>query len=87
MSVSSIALADLDDLLTVKDVGRLLRITRRTVYAMASDGRLPEPLRLGRSLYWSPTAIEEAVRAMPHGYRRKKKAPSEALAAPSAGAS
>ena len=73
MSASDVTLDELADLIDTNAVAKLLRCKRHTVYIMIGDGRLPEPLRLGRLMYWKPSDIEAAVRAMPHGYRRRKK--------------
>ena len=40
-------------LLTVKDVGRMLKVHVRSVWRMAATGNLPAPLRLGeKTLRW-----------------------------------
>ena len=40
------------ELLTVKEVARLLRLSTRQVWKLAGEKRLPEPVRLRRSVRW-----------------------------------
>ena len=52
------ATATLPPFVRPRDLADFLGLTRRTIYAMIYDGRLPAPLRLGgRSLRWSREAI------------------------------
>ena len=46
------------ELLNVKDLARLLRMSVRTVWRLRSAGRLPKPVRIGKSVRWSPETIE-----------------------------
>lgn len=39
-------------LLSVKDVARTLSLSARSVWKLLSSGRLPQPVRLGRSVRW-----------------------------------
>ncbi len=49
--------------LTKDDVARALRVSRRTVERMAADGRLPPPVRFGRSLVrWSGAGLSAFCR-------------------------
>ncbi|MFO0839908.1 MAG: helix-turn-helix domain-containing protein [Phycisphaerae bacterium] len=41
-----------DSLLTVQQVAKLLNISCRQVYKLVASGRLPVPVRLGRSVRW-----------------------------------
>lgn len=38
--------------MTVKDVAESLRVSARQVWKLLSGGRLPGPVRLGRSVRW-----------------------------------
>ena len=40
------------ELLTVREVAELLKISARQVWKLAASGRLPGPMRLGRSVRW-----------------------------------
>ena len=47
------ALSDaLPHLMTVGDVAELLSVSIRTVWRLDSAGKLPSPLRIGRSVKW-----------------------------------
>jgi len=50
--------ADLDSfLLTVDEVGALLRTTRKAIYTMAERGLLPGAVRIGRRLLFRREAL------------------------------
>jgi prophage regulatory protein len=52
-------------LLTVGDVARRLRISRRTVWRWSAAGRLPAPLRLGpQCTRWRAAEIQRYVDAL-----------------------
>ena len=38
-----------DEILTIQEVAATLRISERTIYAMAKEGRLPGAVKIGRS--------------------------------------
>lgn len=38
-----------DQIMTIQEVAALLRISERTIYAMAKEGRLPGAVKVGRS--------------------------------------
>ena len=50
-------------LLTVGDVARLLAVSPRTVIRLRAAGRLPEPVRLGRSVRWRRDDLEDWIGA------------------------
>lgn len=50
-------------LLAVRDVAALLRISGRQVLKLRASGRIPVPLKLGRSTRWRAEEIESWVRA------------------------
>ena len=50
------------ELLTVKDVSARLRISPRQVWKLLASGRIPEPVRLSRSVRWRESDIDEWVR-------------------------
>lgn len=43
--------------LSVRDVAELLGISTRHCWKLAASGRLPQPIRLGRSVRWIYTDI------------------------------
>lgn len=48
------------ELLTVKEVGGLLKIHARSVWRLAATGRIPAPLRLGtKTVRWRAIDLEE----------------------------
>ena len=44
-------------LLTAKDVAEELRVSLRHVWRMNNSGKLPRPVRIGRSVRWSRSTI------------------------------
>ena len=50
-------------LATVDDVATLLNCSVRHVQRLSDSGRMPSPVRLGRSLRWSVAAIQEWIEA------------------------
>jgi prophage regulatory protein len=49
-------------LLSVEDLAKLLNVSKRTVWRMRDDGRLPPPLQLGKQiLRWEPDKIKEWI--------------------------
>ncbi|MFA5865656.1 MAG: helix-turn-helix domain-containing protein [Phycisphaerae bacterium] len=49
-------------LLNVKKVSELLGMGERTIWRMAGDGTLPQPIKLGTRLrFWRLTDLEEFV--------------------------
>lgn len=49
------------ELLTVKEVSGALRLSQRQVWKLAASGRLPKPVKLGRSARWRRDQIEEFI--------------------------
>ncbi len=49
------------ELFTVKDLAARLRISQRQVWKLLSSGRLPQPVRLGRSVRWRCDDINKWV--------------------------
>jgi len=49
------------ELLTVKDLSQSLRISARQVWKLLSGGRLPEPVRLARSVRWRAADIARFI--------------------------
>lgn len=47
-------------LLTIRDVARLLNVSARTVKRYVRDGKL-HPFRLGRRLYWTEESFVEQI--------------------------
>jgi len=48
-------------LITAKSLAGILSISERTVWNFDSEGRLPEPLRLGRIVRWRMKEIDEWI--------------------------
>jgi len=46
-------------LLNVKEVAQLIGLSERTVWKLSSCGELPAPVRVGRSVRWLRTSLEE----------------------------
>lgn len=45
------------ELLTVKDVAAMLSVSQRQVWKLHASGRIPAPVRLGRSVRWAKNGI------------------------------
>jgi excisionase family DNA binding protein len=60
-----------NEMLAVKDVCAMLRISRSTVERMVKEGLLPPPLKFGAArnatVRWHRETIEAALFAMPRG--------------------
>jgi predicted DNA-binding transcriptional regulator AlpA len=52
------------ELLDTKEMQRIFGITRKTLYRMVKDGRLPAPTRIGSSHKWFSTSVVKAVAEM-----------------------
>jgi len=48
-------------LLRVNEVAELLRISPRQVWKLRAMGRLPEPVRLGRSVRWRARELDAFI--------------------------
>lgn len=46
------------ELLTDAEIATLIKVSRRQVWKLLAMGRLPEPIRIGRSVRWKKTDIE-----------------------------
>ncbi|NQT93600.1 MAG: helix-turn-helix domain-containing protein [Lentisphaerae bacterium] len=51
------------ELMTIRDVAAALRLSPRTVWRMVSTGSIPQPIRLGRSVRWQRSEIENWLTA------------------------
>ena len=51
-------------LLTVKDVSSLLQRSRRSIYLDVSCGRLPKPIKIGKSVRWRRDDVMRAIDAL-----------------------
>jgi excisionase family DNA binding protein len=49
-------------LLTVRDVAAMLSVSTRQVWKLTASGKLPEPVRLGRSVRWRESDLAEFIR-------------------------
>jgi predicted DNA-binding transcriptional regulator AlpA len=50
-----------EPLLTTRDLGRLLKVDRRTINRLVKRGQLPRPLKPGGSNRWRPEDITAAL--------------------------
>jgi len=57
-----------DDVLTVKDVAKYLKVTDRTIYRMVADRRIPA-FKVGGSWRFRRTEIDEWIRERTHDVR------------------
>jgi predicted DNA-binding transcriptional regulator AlpA len=60
----SAARAQLEPLLTVTDLERLLRVDKRTIARLWKRGQLPRPLKLGGGNRWRADAVAAALEAL-----------------------
>lgn len=54
-------------LITIKDVRELTKLGRSTIYRLMDDGSFPNPKKIGRSVRWPKTVIDEWVAAQGEG--------------------
>lgn len=52
-----------DGLLNVRDVAARVRVSVRQVWKLASSGRIPKPVRLGRSVRWRAAELQAWIEA------------------------
>lgn len=50
-----------DELLRDTEVAARLKLCRRQIHKLAADGRLPAPIRLGRSIRWRLSDVLAAI--------------------------
>lgn len=55
------------ELLTAADLCALLKLDARTLRVLRHEGRVPEPIKLGRSLRWRRAEIEEWIEEQGEG--------------------
>jgi excisionase family DNA binding protein len=56
-----VATAGEDRLLPVAEVARLLNVSQRTCWKLRYAGRLPTPVRLGRSVRWRASDVGDFI--------------------------
>jgi predicted DNA-binding transcriptional regulator AlpA len=61
------ARTQMDPLLTVEDLERLLRVDRRTLSRLWKSGRFPKPLKLGGSNRWRAEDVARAIDRLGEG--------------------
>ena len=71
-----IATAD-KELLTVKDVASMLSVSQRQVWKLHASGKIPAPVRLGRSVRWR--AKDDIARWVQLGCPSRERFEAEAL--------
>ncbi len=52
----------MSELFTVRELAARMKVSQRQIWKMLSSGKVPEPIRLGRSVRWRKTDIDEWVR-------------------------
>jgi excisionase family DNA binding protein len=62
---SMVTFLDLPTTVTPKDLAKMLRITRRTIYHWIAKGKLPPPIKIGKSIRWRTSDIMLLVNATP----------------------
>lgn len=50
-------------LLTIEDVARMLSVSTRTVRRLRQEGRIPQPLIVGRSVRWNRETLMQWIGA------------------------
>ncbi len=50
------------ELLSVRELANRLKVSTRHVWSLLSSGRLPEPVRVGRSVRWRADDIDQWIR-------------------------
>ena len=49
---------------TVKDVAQALKVSQRQVWKLLAGGRIPAPVRIGRSVRWPVEAIARWIETL-----------------------
>jgi len=52
-----------EKLLTAKAVGEMLSLSKRQVFRLNSCGKIPAPIRIGGSVRWAQSTIDEWLAA------------------------
>ena len=50
------------ELLSVRELANRMKVSTRHVWSLLSSGRLPEPVRIGRSVRWRVDLIDQWIR-------------------------
>lgn len=58
-------------LLTAKEVCSMLSVCRATITRWISEGRMPTPIKMGRSIRWNLSTIEEWIEQSEKKGRKK----------------
>jgi predicted DNA-binding transcriptional regulator AlpA len=53
-----------EPMLTVEDLERLLKVTRRTIARLCLTGRLPRPVKVGGRNRWRTSDLREYLRGL-----------------------
>ena len=48
-------------LISVCAVAKMLQVTPRTVYRLADAGKIPRPLKIGKSVRWKRSELEQWI--------------------------
>ncbi len=51
----------MEQLLNVREVAKLVKTSERTIWHYSKTGRMPVPVRLGRSVRWRQADIDEWI--------------------------
>lgn len=63
---------NLDPLLTVEDLAKLLKVSKRTVWRWVSLGRLPQPVRCSPScVRWQAAAVRQHIEMLASQARKR----------------
>lgn len=58
-----------DSILLLPQVETLLGVTRKTLLLYVGEGRIPQPRRLGKAVYWVREELERALTDAPRDER------------------
>jgi len=59
-------------LITIKELGQILRLGRTALYAAKRRGDLPPAIRIGRNIRWDPSTVKTWLKEKECDERRKK---------------
>ena len=54
---------DSPTLISVCDVAEMLQVSPRTVFRLADAGKIPRPLKIGKSVRWKRAELEQWIEA------------------------
>ncbi len=61
MQTSSDRHGEIPELLTIRELATILKVSQRSIWRLVASGQLVEPLRVGGSIRWRPDDIRDWI--------------------------